>query len=122
MKIIIAGTRDFNNYDVLKNICDTLFRGLHTVEIVSGNCRGADMLGERYANENNIKLTKFPADWNTYGKRAGYIRNTEMALYSDALIAFWDNKSKGTKMMIDIARGQGLKVDVFDYKKYPDCA
>lgn len=108
MKTIIAGSRSFDNYDFLKDIC----RNFVITEIVSGTARGADQLGERYAKENNIPVKRFPADWNRYGKRAGYVRNAEMAGYGERLIAFWDGESKGTKMMIDLAEGKGLEVYV----------
>lgn len=69
-------------------------------------------MGERYALERGYSIKKFPADWNTYGKRAGYLINTEMANYADILIAFWDGKSKGTHHMINLARRANLKVDI----------
>ena len=101
MKVIIAGGRDFNRYDLLKHKCDKIFTKVKDLEIVSGGAKGADKLGELYALENNVKVTIFKADWNMYGKSAGGIRNSEMGDYADALIAFWDGKSPGTKHMID---------------------
>ena len=119
IKVIIAGTRDFNDYDFLKKNVDYFLQGINPnneeIEIVSGNARGADKLGERYAKEHNLPVKLFPANWDKYGKRAGYLRNQEMANYSDMLIAFWDEKSKGTKHMIDIAKKQGLTVIVVGY-------
>lgn len=119
IKVIIAGTRDFNDYDFLKKNVDYFLQGINPnneeIEIVSGNARGADKLGERYAKEHNLPVKLFPANWDKYGKRAGYLRNQEMANYSDVLIAFWDEKSKGTKHMIDIAKKQGLTVIVVGY-------
>lgn len=119
IKVIIAGTRDFNDYDFLKKNVDYFLQGINPnneeIEIVSGNARGADKLGERYAKEHNLPVKLFPANWDKYGKRAGYLRNQEMANYSDVLIAFWDEKSKGTKHMIDIAKKQDLTVIVVGY-------
>lgn len=104
MKVIIAGTRNFNDYEKLKKELD-LFRATKEVtEIVSGACKGADLLGEKYAKENNIPIKQFPANWEAYGKKAGPIRNEEMANYADYLIAFWDSESRGTKNMIDLMR------------------
>ena len=100
MKVIIAGGRDFNNYELLKEFCDNILND-NDHEIVSGNAKGADKLGERYSTERNLKLTLFPADWNKYNKAAGMIRNIEMAEYGDMLIAFWDQKSRGTKNMME---------------------
>ena len=69
-------------------------------EIVSGDARGADTLGVEYGTRHGIPVIHFPAQWDTYGKAAGFIRNEEMAEYGDFLLAFWDGKSHGTKNMI----------------------
>ena len=111
MKIIISGGRTFNDYDLLSKSCDKAFSKLTEIEIVSGTANGADKLGERYAKEKGLTLKQLPADW-TKGKSAGYKRNEEMAKYADALIAFWDGKSKGTGHMIDLAKKYNLKVKV----------
>ena len=112
MKVIIAGGRNFNDYENLCQICDKALSKQTEIEIVSGTAKGADKLGEKYANENGYPIKQFPADWDKYGKSAGYKRNEEMAKYADALIAFWDGKSKGTKHMIDLAKRYKLKVKV----------
>jgi len=117
MKLIIAGGRNFTNYQKLKQTCDHLLQNQTNIEIVSGAYyKGADKLGEQYAKERGYKITQFPANWNKYGKAAGPKRNQQMANYADALIAFWDGKSKGTKNMIDLAKQGGLKVNVHYYK------
>jgi hypothetical protein len=113
MKVIIAGGRTFKDYNLLSLKCDKILSQQTEIEIISGTAYGADKLGEKYANDKGYKLSQFPADWNKFGKKAGYIRNEEMANYGDALIAFWDGESKGTKNMIDIARN--LKVKVIKY-------
>jgi len=115
MKIIIAGGREYSNYEELKKICDYLLKDKKDIEIVSGNAKGADTLGEKYAVEKGYKISLFPADWDKYNKAAGYIRNKEMAEYADALIAFWDGKSKGTNHMINLAKEKGLVVRVHNY-------
>ena len=112
MKIIIAGGRTFTDYDLLCQNCDKALSLQTEIEIVSGTANGADKLGEKYANEKGYTIKQFPADWDKYGKSAGYKRNEEMAKYADALIAFWDGKSKGTKHMIDLAKRYELKVKV----------
>jgi hypothetical protein len=112
MKVIIAGSRNFNDYNLLKSSCDNLLTQFNNIEIVSGTARGADKLGERYAREKGYDIKEFPANWDKHGKSAGYIRNDEMAQYADWLIAFWDGTSKGTKHMIDLANKRGIKVTV----------
>lgn len=115
MKVIIAGGRDYGNYSNMKTMLDFFLRNKTTTEIVSGGASGADKLGECYAAEKGIPVKRFPAEWDKFKKSAGYIRNEQMALYADALIAFWDGKSKGTKHMIDLATKHGLKVRVVNY-------
>lgn len=113
MKIIIAGSRNFNNYQKLKQECDKFLQDYKNIEIVSGaHYKGADKLGEQYASEKKIKIIKFPADWIKYGKPAGPKRNKQMAIYADALIAFWDGKSKGTKNIIQLAKQRHLKTRI----------
>jgi len=115
MKVIIAGGRNFNDYNKLRESCDNILVNQKDVEIVSGTAAEADTLGERYAQEKGYEVKKFPAQWDLYGKSAGYKRNQQMAEYADGLIAFWDGKSRGTKHMIDIATNKGLKVRVIRY-------
>lgn len=118
LKVIIAGGRDFSDYHLLKIECDRLLSNvLPDVEVVSGKARGADTLGEVYAKEKGLLVKEFPADWKRLGKKAGYIRNAQMADYADAVIAFWDGESRGTKHMIEIAREAGLNVKVVRYGK-----
>jgi hypothetical protein len=116
MKVIIAGGRNFNDYEKLCSYCDYLLQNKDDIEIVSGTAKGADKLGERYANERGYPIKRFPADWGTFGNRAGYLRNEEMAEYGDALIAFWDGESKGTQHMIRIASKKSLEIRIYRYE------
>ncbi len=115
MKVIIAGGRDFDDYDMLCQRVDRILSRQTEIEIVSGAAKGADKLGERYAEERGYNITRFIADWNRYGKRGGYIRNEDMANYADALILFWDGMSKGSKHMLEIASEYDLKIRVIYY-------
>lgn len=106
-KVVIAGCRDYNNYDEAKDyidFCLSNIRKENDIVIVSGCASGADAIGERYAKENGFKVEKYPADWKTYGRSAGPRRNKQMAEISDYVICFWDEKSKGTKSMIYYAK------------------
>lgn len=114
MKVIIAGGRDFDNYNQLREKCDEIINSSLT-EIISGCAKGADTLGERYAKERGYNLKLFPADWKTHGRKAGPIRNKQMADYGEMLIAFWDGKSSGTKNMIENAKKLNLKVHIVNY-------
>lgn len=98
----IIGSRTFQNYEMLKIVCDRLIRSTDT--IVSGGASGADILGKQYAIDKKLNYIEFPADWNKYSKRAGFIRNQTIVDNSDFIIAFWDGVSNGTKHSIDLAK------------------
>lgn len=118
-KVIIAGTRDFADYELLREKCDAILsnrRQNSNIVIVSGTARGADRLGERYARERGYQILRFPADWDRDGNSAGPIRNAKMADNANALIAFWDGHSRGTKNMIDTAASKGLMVRTINFK------
>ncbi len=116
MKVIIAGSRYFTDYQKLKKECDQLLQNQKNIVIVSGDhYKGADKLGIQYANEKGFNLIKFPAEWNKFGKAAGPIRNKQMVNYADVLIAFWDRKSKGTASIIRFAKNKGLLVYIYYY-------
>lgn len=110
MRIIIAGSRGFTDYPRLRRCVDEFIADHPTddVVIVSGGARGADRLGEQYAHERGYKLRIMRADWDRFGKSAGYRRNEQMALIADVLIAFWDGQSRGTRHMIDLAKTHDL--------------
>ena len=128
LRIIIAGSRDFNDYKLLKTsirdiLKDTSLDGISKIKIISGTARGADQLGERFAKQFKLEVIKFPADWDRFGKRAGSIRNEKSAKYSvednnyGMLVAFWDGESRGTKHMINLAKKHGLEVHVVRFKE-----
>lgn len=119
MKVIIAGSRNFKYHDINqwgRDVYITLpMTGVYELideamaetgysilvsEVVSGSANGVDITAEYWANKNNIKIERFPADWGRYNKSAGFIRNSQMAKYADALVAIWDGSSSGTAHMI----------------------
>lgn len=116
MKLIIAGSRTFDDYG---RLCETMDSHVNNhgfpEEVVSGGAKGADRLGELWAAANKIPVKLFPADWGKHGKRAGFIRNLTMANYGDYLIVFWDCKSKGTKNMVEIAKSKNLQKRVVSF-------
>ena len=107
MKTIIAGSRTFNDSDLVANGIGIVKWDI--TEIESGTAQGADQLGEAWAEVHCIPVKRYPADWSLYGKSAGYIRNEQMAKYADCLVAFWDGESRGTKHMIDLAEKHDLR-------------
>ena len=128
LRIIVAGSRGFYDYQLLS---DTLMDYLaemddkdivdnpSQVKFISGTCRGADALGEHFANTYEYEVIRFSVAWDRYGDSAGYRCNAEMAKYASeaygVLFAFWDGKSKGTKHMIDLAKRYGLEVHVVNF-------
>ncbi len=105
-RIVIAGCRDYTNYKEAKDyidFCISEIRKENEIIIISGGAKGADVLGEQYAKENNFKIERYPAEWEKYGHSAGPKRNQKMAQECDCVICFWDGESRGTKTMIKYA-------------------
>ena len=110
MKIAIIGSRNFTNYKLLQEILEQ-YKPKITL-VVSGAAKGADSLGEKWALENNIQTLIFPADWNQYGKRAGFIRNEDIIKNCDYCVAFWDGESKGTKHSLSLCKKYNKPVKI----------
>lgn len=117
-RVIIAGGREFDDYSLLEKTMDNLLSNIKAdIIVVCGMAHGADSLGEKYAKSKGYQVDYYPAQWNLYGKRAGYIRNEQMAKNADALVAFWNGQSRGTKHMIDLAHKYNLKIRVKRYSR-----
>ena len=117
-RIVIAGTRTYHNYEEAKAYIDLCIREIRkqfTLVFLSGECSGADRLGERYAAENGFAIERYPAEWEKYGKAAGPMRNEQMAQAADYVICFWDGKSRGTYSMIQSALANGKPIKVKRY-------
>lgn len=123
--LVIAGGRDFKDYEFLKERADYLTSKVkRKIVVVSGKAPGADSLGERWAKERGYDVAEFPADWKNDGKgnydrRAGMVRNEEMArlvanIRGGALL-FWDGRSKGTGAMRQICMKKGIQLKVESY-------
>lgn len=116
MRIIIAGSRTITGkagaMEVLGSFTEAIaeWGPLVVTEIVTGGAKGVDEIGKRFAEKFGLAHREFPADWDKHGKRAGYLRNVEMAEHADALVLVWDGKSAGSRMMKEIAEKRGMPV------------
>jgi len=111
MKVLICGSRSVSDPAVVAQAVTN--SGMKPTHIVSGGARGVDTLARFYAETYDIEFTEYLADWDRYGKRAGYMRNCVMVGAVDAVIAVWDGESPGTKHSIDYATSRGKEVFVF---------
>jgi hypothetical protein len=109
--LAVVGSRTFTDYDKMKSILDIL----KPSSIISGGAVGADTLAERYAKENGVNILVYTANWELHGKSAGAIRNRIIVENCDQLIAFWDKKSRGTKMAIEMAKEKGKLLVVIEF-------
>ena len=112
-KCIVAGGRKFVGRKLMRRALSRLMSPEDI--IVSGGAGGADLMGEQYGRHFDHQIIVMPAEWQVHGKKAGILRNREMAEAADVLFAFWDGSSKGTKNMIDTALSLGLEVHVYRY-------
>lgn len=114
MKAIVCGGRQFSDYAFLSDLMYEAKEKLGLTTIIQGEARGADLLAKKWAIEAGLDVIGIRADWDRHGRRAGYLRNVEMAdLNPDYIIAF--RGGRGTQMMIDIGERRGIRV--FDIPK-----
>lgn len=122
-RIVVCGGSKFDDYPLLESSLNKIFKEYSndTIEIISGHAKGADSLGEKYADEHNLKCTVFEADWKQYGRAAGPIRNSKMLEYAKQenpmVVAFWDGESRGTKDTLTKAQIFGIFSKVVKYEK-----
>jgi hypothetical protein len=118
-KIIIAGTRTFEDFELLEHETKKFILENDIslpISIVSGKAKGADSLGEIFAKKYNFPIIEKPADWEKLGRRAGPIRNEEMAKISNFAIIFWDGKSRGSANMAELAEKYKLTFKIVRYE------
>ncbi len=114
MRIVVGGCRNFSDYELIERHLDRLLAPYDHSGIVflSGHCAGVDLLAERYAKEHALAVELYPANWKRYGRAAGPIRNEEMVIQADCVVAFWDGASRGTKSLISYAQKQGKELHI----------
>lgn len=114
-RIVVEGSRNYENYEEAKtfiSVCISKIKETYTLIFLSGCCNGADLLGEKFAIEFGYQIEHHPALWKKYGRKAGPIRNKEMAEKADYVICFCDGKSFGTKSMIYYAKKFNKKIRI----------
>lgn len=116
MKVIVAGSRSITDEAYVHRILNKFIYKIS--EVVSGKCSGPDTFGENWANAYHIPIKPFPADWVKYGKKAGHVRNGEMADYAEFLIAFYDGVSNGTAGMMQHMRSRKKPYLCIDYNNF----
>ena len=108
MKVAIVGSRNYHDLDKVTAYVKDLPQG--TV-IVSGGARGVDSRAARAAREAGLEVVEHIPDWSQ-GKGAGFTRNSAIVADADAMVAFWDGNSHGTRDSINKARRRGIPVEV----------
>lgn len=78
--------------------------------IIDGGAKGADFLAHVWACVSDIDSEQYPADWNTHGKRAGFIRNGEMLELGKPTLVIAFPGGAGTRDMIRQAKAAGIPV------------
>lgn len=109
--VVICGSRDGVDRKDIDDAMDSA--PWIPMRVLSGRARGADIAGEEWAWEHEIPIDYYPADWRRLGKRAGPMRNREMATECTAVVAVWDGKSRGTAHMIASATRLGKPVFIW---------
>lgn len=112
-RVLICGSRTWDDWERIEEVVSILKdHGYQT--IIAGGAKGADAWAERASRKFNMDLAIVRAQWWNYGNYAGRERNIQMlSLHPDRVLAFWDGKSPGTKMMRELARKDGVPVLTF---------
>ncbi len=114
MRILICGDRNWHDGGSIREI---IARFQPSV-VIEGEAKGADTLARLSAESMGIMVEKYPADWNTYGKAAGPIRNSQMLREGkpDVIVGFHYNidESRGTRDMLTRAKKAGKATFIFD--------
>ena len=115
IKLAIVGSRTFNNIREFLEIMNIIKSKYNITTIISGGARGADTFGSDYADRNKIQKIIFKAEWDKYGKSAGFRRNKDIIKNCDVCIAFWDGQSHGTKHDIDLCKEYNKKCFIYNF-------
>lgn len=109
MKVLVCGGRDFNDRELLFKTLDRLHRANPITLVIHGGARGADALGDQWADAEFVECKAFQADWDTHGKAAGPIRNSQMLQEKPDLVVACPG-GPGTADMVRKARAAGVAV------------
>ena len=112
-KVVVAGGRTYTNTGMVFICLEDIVQKDDV--IISGHAKGVDMMGELYAQKNNLACEIYPAEWDKYGRSAGPRRNEQMAQVADKVVVFWNFKSRGTKNMVEMAKKYKKELFIFDY-------
>lgn len=108
MKTIISGSKDIDNYQIVKDAIKE--SNFNITKVVSRGSRGVARLGEKYAKENNIEIKLFYPNFSTYGNNTGIMQDIMMINYSYGMIIIWDGLDREIEYMIKYAKKRELLV------------
>ena len=111
MKLLIIGSRSITDFDLSPYITPEVDT------IISGGARGVDSLAEKYADDHRLSKYIMRPRYDLFGKSAPLHRNRQMVDMSDAILAVWDGKSRGTLHTIKYAQKSGKPLTVVDLSK-----
>lgn len=123
-KVLVCGGRDYDDKQKVYSVLDALggssigdrpnpsWSPRPDLVIIHGGANGADLLADSWATVNWVAVVEYKADWNTHGKKAGYLRNKQMLEEGkpDLVIAF--PGGRGTNMMVKLAREANVAVEI----------
>ena len=109
MKLAVVGSRQWKDWLMVRKVINEIKPKM----IITGGAAGVDRMAMDVADRDNFYLEVYYPDWKQYGRKAGAVRNKQIVDACDKLIAFWDGKSKGTLISIEMAKQAGKLLEVF---------
>ena len=119
MRILVTGSRDWTDGDAIESAMwhawtDAGSPPINSVTLVHGCARGADTIAASIARKIGMKVDEHPAAWDTRGRAAGVIRNSEMVnAGADVCLAFIRNRSRGATHCANAAERAGIETRRF---------
>lgn len=114
-RVLVTGSRAWSDIEAIRFAMIAAWSCMGRPTLVTGGCpTGADAIAEDIARELAWSIERHPANWATYGKKAGPIRNQAMVdLGADICLAFPVGGSRGTRDCVRRARKAGIPVRVW---------
>jgi uncharacterized phage-like protein YoqJ len=112
MRLGVVGSRDFPNRFLVEETVRRIAQRFPKAVLVSGGARGVDTWAAEAGRACGLQVIEHSPDYDTHGKGAPLERNTTIVEDSDALLAFWDQRSRGTLDTLRKAKERGKNIRI----------
>ena len=113
-RILVCGSRNYTDREKIWKVLDG-YSAHYKVHLIEGGARGADTFAAEWATARYLtRHERYPANWNRFGRRAGFIRNRQMLEQGKPELVLAFGRGSGTDMMVRLAKHAGVEVKEYD--------